>query len=373
MAAAKDYYQILGVSPQAGTDEIKKSYRRLAKKYHPDARPGDNVTAEKFKEISEAYSILSDADKRRQYDLMRKYGAFGAAMGGAGSRGTRARPGGGTSGMGGAGPTDFDSGIGGFGGLGGLGDLFNSIFGRGRRDVVEPIELTVGIPFRVAALGGQVAVTVPVSESCPTCGGSGAAPGASVTTCRECGGRGTVSFGQGGFAVTRPCPACRGRGKLASAPCPACRGQGEVSVSKRIMVQVPAGTEDGQKVRLRGQGQRHPGGGQPGDLIITFSVEPDRFFRREGVDVHCTVPINLAQAVFGTKLKVRTLDGRRMVLKIPAGTGPGRKFRIRGQGVEKNGARGDQLVEVTVSVPEELTPEQARLFREFAEKAGLKY
>jgi molecular chaperone DnaJ len=369
MAPAKDYYQTLGVSPEAGTEEIKKAYRRLAKKYHPDARPGDSATAERFKEISEAYSVLSDADKRKQYDLMRKYGAFGAAMGG-GAR-TRTRSAGAGAG---AGAQEFDfGGIGGFGGLGGLGDLFNSIFGRGRRDTVEPIELTATIPLRVAALGGQVAVTLPVSETCPTCGGSGAAPGASVSTCRECGGRGTVSFGQGGFAVSRPCPACRGRGRVASSPCPACRGQGEVGVSRRLMVNVPAGTEDGQKVRLKGQGQRHPSGGAPGDVIVTFTVEPDRFFRREGLDVLCTVPINLAQAVLGTRLKVRTLDGRRMVLKIPAGTSPGRKFRIRGQGVEKNGTRGDQLVEVTVTMPEQLTAEQQELFRKFAQASGLKY
>lgn len=365
MAAAKDYYQTLGVSPSATTAEIKKAYRRLAKKHHPDARPGDAAAAEKFKEISEAHTVLSDADKRRQYDLMRKYGAFGAAMGGRGGGGARARP---------PGPQDFDaSGVEGFSGFGGLGDLFNSIFGRGRRDAVEPIELSVAIPFRMAALGGQVPVTVPVNESCPTCGGSGAAPGTSVITCKECGGRGTVSFGQGGFAVNRPCPACRGRGRLATSPCPACRGAGEVSMSKRLMVKVPAGTDDGQKIWLKGQGQRHPSGGAPGDLEITFAVEPDRFFRRDGLDVLCTVPINLAQAIFGTRLKVRTLDGRRMVLKIPAGTNPGRRFRIRGQGVEKNGHRGDQLVEVTMSVPEQLTPEQEALLKEFAEKSGMKY
>ncbi|HWP36849.1 MAG TPA: J domain-containing protein [Gemmatimonadales bacterium] len=373
MAAAKDYYQTLGVSQQASTEEIKKAYRRLAKKYHPDASPGNQAAAEKFKEISEAYSVLSDSDKRKQYDLMRKYGAFGAAMGGAGRAGSRARPGAGST-AGGAGPGDFEAGpLGGFGGLGGLGDLFNSIFGRGRRESVEPIELTVSVPFRVAALGGQVSVTVPVSETCPTCGGSGAAPGTSVTTCRECGGRGTVSFGQGGFAVSRPCPACRGRGRVAATPCPACRGQGDVGVSKQIRVQVPAGTEDGQKVRLRGQGQRHPGGGQAGDVIITFSVEPDRFFHRDGLDVHCTVPINLAQAMLGTKLKVRTVDGRRMVLKVPPGTSPGKKFRIRGQGIEKNGTRGDQIVEVSVSLPESMTPEQEQLFRKFAQAAGLKH
>lgn len=361
MPAVKDYYQILGVSPSAGEPEIKKAYRRLAKQYHPDARPGDAATAERFKEINEAYSVLSDTDKRKQYDLMRKFGPLGAAAGG--RRGPAGARGGGAP---------FQETELGFGGFGGLGDLFSSIFGR-RKAEVEPIELTLEIPFRVAALGGKVPVTIQVTEACPTCGGTGAAPGASVTTCPECHGRGEISFGQGGFAVRRPCPVCRGRGRVASQPCPRCRGQTEVSVNKRIMVSVPPGTEAGHRIRLKGQGQRHPSGGAPGDLLITVQVEPDRFFRRDGLNLTCTVPINLAQAVLGTKLRVRTLDGRRVVLKIPPGTGPGRKFRIRGQGIERNGQRGDQLVEITVTVPERLTAEQERLFREFADKAGLKH
>ncbi len=360
MASAKDYYHVLGVSPSATSAEIKKAYRRLAKQYHPDARPGDTSTAERFKEINEAYSVLSDADKRKQYDLMRRFGPLGSAGARRGPTGPRAG-------------APFEEQAFDFGGFGGLGDLFTSIFGRGRKAEIEPIELVVEIPLRVAALGGKVPVTIQVNEACPACGGTGAAPGASVTTCSECNGRGEISFGQGGFAVKRPCPVCRGRGKVASQPCPTCRGQTEVSVNKRLMITVPPGTEDGQRIRLKGQGQRHPAGGAPGDLVITFQVEPDRFFRREGLDVICTVPINLAQAVLGTRLRVRTLDGRRVVLKIPPGTGPGRTFRIRGQGIEKNGHRGDQLVEIALDVPEKLSAEQEKLFREFAEKAGLKY
>lgn len=363
MPAVKDYYQILGVSAGAKPEEIKKAFRRLAKQYHPDRRPGDSASAERFKEINEAYSVLSEPEKRKQYDLMRRYGPMGSAP--------RSRPGPGTSRTGappGFEETDFS-----FGGLGGLGDLFSSIFGRGRRAEAEPIEVAVEIPFRLAALGGKVPVTLQVSEACPTCGGSGAAPGASVTTCPECNGRGEVSFGQGGFAVKRPCPVCRGRGRVASQPCPTCGGQGDVTVNKRLMVTVPPGTEAGQRIRLKGQGQRDPSGGSPGDLVITFQVDPDRFFRREGLDILCTVPINLAQAVLGTKLRVRTLDGRRIVLKIPPGTGPGRRFRIRGQGIERNGQKGDQLVEITVTVPEKMTPEQQKLFREFAEKSGLQH
>jgi len=362
MPAVKDYYQVLGVPEKAGEPDIKKAYRRLAKQYHPDANPGDNAASERFKEISEAYSVLSDAEKRKQYDTMRRFGAFG---------------GGGFSPRGGAGAgqvrvEDFD--FGGLGGLGGLGDLFSSIFGRGRKAAApEPIEVVVEIPFRVAALGGKVPVTVGVTEACPTCGGSGAAPGAKVNACQECKGRGTVTFGQGGFAVQRPCPACRGRGKVASESCGKCAGQGEVSVDKRLMVTVPPGTDSGQKARLKGQGQRNADSGAPGDLLVTFQVQPDRFFRREGLDLHCTVPVNVAQAALGTKLKVSTIEGRKVVLKIPAGTQPGRKFRIKGQGIEKNKRRGDQFVEIAVTIPGKLNAEQEAKLKEFADEVGLKY
>jgi molecular chaperone DnaJ len=182
-----------------------------------------------------------------------------------------------------------------------------------------------------------------------------------------------VTFGQGGFAVQRPCPACRGRGKVASEPCPKCAGQGEMSVDKRLMVTVPPGTDSGQKVRLKGQGQRSPDGGPPGDLMVTFQVKPDRFFRREGLDLHCTVPVNVAQAALGAKLKVRTIEGRKVVLKIPAGTQPGRKFRIKGQGIEKNKRRGDQFVEITVTVPSKLNTKQEAKLKDFADEAGLSY
>jgi molecular chaperone DnaJ len=258
--------------------------------------------------------------------------------------------------------------------LGGLGALFSSIFGRGRRGGgPEAIEITVEVPFRVAALGGKVPVSVNVTEACPSCGGSGGAPGAKISVCQECNGRGTVSFGQGTFAVNRPCPACRGQGRVPSEACPACGGQGETTVPKRLLVTVPPGTDSGLRVRLKGQGQRSAAGGPPGDLVVTFAVQPDRFFRREGHDLLCTVPINLAQAVLGTKLRVRTLEGRHVVLRIPPGTQPGRKFRIRGQGIERNGRRGDQLVEIEVKIPERLTPEQEQALKQFAEAAELRY
>ena len=251
-------------------------------------------------------------------------------------------------------PRAFD-----FGDFGGLGDIFSSIFGRGGRQEeprAETLEAVVEVPFRVAALGGKIPVTMPVTEPCPTCSGSGGAPGATWSTCPECNGRGTISFGQGGFAVNRPCPQCRGRGKIPSQPCPTCRGAGEVRTETRVVDHRAAGHRD----RLahpaprpgRAGARRRPAG----RLIITFQVQPDRFFRREGLDIVCEVPLNIAQATLGTRLRVRTLDGKKVMLRIPPGTQPGRKFRIKGQGVEKNGRRGDQLVQVQVTVPERADP-----------------
>ena len=365
--AAKDFYQVLGVPDSASQDEIKKAYRKLAKQYHPDANPKNASAAERFKEISEAHSTLSDPEKRKQYDQMRRYGAFDGAP--------RGRSAGAGAGRGGSmGPEDFASQGYEFGDLGGLGDIFSSIFGRGRREESESgdtLEAVVEVPFRVAMLGGKIPVTLPVTESCPTCKGTGGAPGATLSTCPECSGRGTISFGQGSFAVNRPCPQCRGRGKIPSEKCPTCRGAGEVRTERRITVTVPPGTETGSRVLLRGQGQPSRPGGPPGDLIITFQVQPDRFFRREGLDIVADVPINLAQAVLGSRIRVRTLDGKKVLLRIPPGTQPGRKFRIKGQGIEKNGRRGDQLVGVQVTVPDKLTPEQEELMKKFADSAGL--
>ena len=363
--AAKDFYQVLGVSDAASQAEIKKAYRRLAKQHHPDANPNNPAAAERFKEISEAHSVLSDAEKRKQYDQMRRLGAFD---GGPRRSSGGPRP---ASAPGDVGAEGFD-----FGDFGGLGDIFSSIFGRGGRQAEprgESLEAVVEVPFRVAALGGKITVTIPVTEPCPTCNGSGGAPGATWSTCPECNGRGTISFGQGGFAVNRPCPQCRGRGKIPSQPCPTCRGAGDVRTERRVAITVPPATETGSRIRLRGQGESSQPGGTPGDLIITFQVQPDRFFRREGLDIICEVPLNVAQATLGTRLRVRTLDGKKVMLRIPAGTQPGRKFRIKGQGLEKNGRRGDQLVGVQLTVPSELTPEQQDLMKKFAESAGMTY
>jgi len=360
MAASKDYYQVLGVAETATVDEIKKAFRRLAKQYHPDRNPNNAQASERFKEINEAHDVLSDPDKRKRYDQVRRYGAYAGAGrgGGAGAQGS--------------GAVEFD--LSDLGSFGGLGDLFSSIFGRrgaeggGRLDDEDEIETTVTIPFRVAALGGKVPVTLPMAEVCPTCSGSGAAPGATLSTCPECRGRCVSSFGHGGFAVNRPCPVCRGKGKVPSERCHTCGGSGEVRVEKRLVITVPAGTEDGTKLRLRGQGTKGKG-----DVVVVLQVEADHFFRRDGLDVIATVPINVAQAMLGTKIKVKTLDGRRVVLRIPPGTQHGQKFRIAGQGIEKNGRRGDQYVEVQVTLPEHLTPEQEAALKAFAEKSGMRY
>jgi molecular chaperone DnaJ len=371
--AAQDFYQVLGVPDTASQEEIKKAYRRLAKQYHPDANPNNAKAAERFKEISEAHTVLSDAEKRAQYDKMRRLGAFDGMP-----RGTRTGAGAGAGfGRGGGpasgGPT-FEQGAD-FGDFGGLGDIFSSIFGRGRREepAAETLETVVEIPFRVAVLGGKVPVSLAVTETCPTCQGSGGAPKATWSTCPECNGRGTISFGQGGFSVNRPCPMCRGRGRIPSEPCPTCAGAGEVRTERRVVITVPPGTETGSRVRLRGQGQSVQPGEAPGDILVTFQVLPDRFFHRDGLDIVCEVSINVAQAILGTRLRVRTVDGKRVMLRIPPGTTPGRKFRIKGQGVEKNGRRGDQLVAVQVTIPTNLTPEQQELFRKFADSAGMPY
>jgi molecular chaperone DnaJ len=382
--AQKDFYAVLGVAASATQDEIKKQYRRLAKQYHPDTNKDDPKAADRFKEISEAYGVLGDAEKRKQYDEMRRLGAFGGFAGaGAPGGGARGRPGGpGAAGGPGAGGNfrfeDFD-----IGGLGGLGDLFGSMFGGGAAggragrargpERGEDIESTLEVPFRIAARGGKVPIEIEVNDECPTCHGNGAAPGASLRTCPECGGRGVVSFGQGGFAVNRPCPMCLGRGQVPTERCPTCNGVGEVRTRKKVLVTVPPGADTGTKIRLKGQGTNGGNGGTPGDLIITFNVLPDRFYKREGLDVIAPLPLNIAQATLGSKVNVKTLDDKKVSLRIPPGTASGRRFRVRGQGIQKGEQKGDLIVEVAITAPEKLTAEQEKLMREFAEAGGMKY
>jgi molecular chaperone DnaJ len=375
MAQTKDFYAVLGVPASATQDEIKKKYRKLAAKHHPDKNPNDPKAAETFKEISEAYQVLGDAEKRKQYDQMRQLGAFGGfgpSAGGPGARRGGPTPGGGPAGAQNFSFEDFD--------LGGFGDIFSSMFGggagRGRPRGPErgqDVEATLSVAFRVAAMGGKVPIELEVNEECATCHGSGAAPGAKIQTCPECNGRGTISFGQGGFAVQRPCPMCLGKGTVPSERCPTCNGSGEVRVRKKMMITAPAGVDTGTKIRIKGQGGRGAHGGPPGDLLITFQVEPDRFFKREGLDLIAPVKINIAQATLGSKISVNTLEGKKVAIKIPAGTPNGKRFRVRGQGIKKDDRTGDLIVEANIDVPAKLTEEQEKAMKEFAEASGLKY
>ena len=377
--AQQDYYAVLGVPASATQDEIKKQYRKLAAKHHPDKNPNDPKAADTFKAISEAYQTLGDAEKRKQYDQMRQLGAFGGFGGGArgaGTRGAGSAPPGGPS----VRFDEFD-----IGGLGGLGDIFSSMFGGGgaRPGAAgarsrgpqrgQDIESTLEIPFRTAAQGGKVPVELDLNEECGTCHGTGAAPGAKLVMCEECKGRGTISFGQGGFAVNRPCPVCLGRGQVPTERCPTCAGAGEVRTRRKVSITVPAGVDTGTKIRLKGQGGKGSKNGPPGDLLITFAVTPDRFYKREGLDLIAPVPINIAQATLGSRVSVKTLDGTKVAIRIPPGTPSGKRFRVRGQGIEKEGTKGDLIVQVEVAVPEKLTPEQEEAMKAFAEAGGMKY
>lgn len=363
----KNYYDILGVPENASRDELKKAYRKLAKQYHPDTNPDDPQAGEKFKEVSEAHRVLTDSKKRKQYDQMRKFGGFGFGPRGTGPR----EPMGAGHGFGFEDISD----------VGGLGDLFSSIFDFGRRSAKREerptrgrnVEYLVEISLKAAARGGKIRVTVPVNEECAACDGSGVAPGAKLEKCPECAGKGEIQFGQGGFAVTRPCPNCLGRGRIPSRPCPTCRGSGEVRSRRRISVNVPTGVESGSKLRIPGQGERGPRGGQAGDLILKFRVKEDRFFTREGLKLVCEVPINVAQALLGSRIRVRTIDGKKVVLRIPPGTQTGTTFRIRGQGVQKGETRGDQLVRVRVETPDELSDEGRQAAEKLAAAEELRY
>lgn len=386
-----DYYNILGVSESASAEEIKKSYRKLAKKYHPDTNPNDAQAEKKFKEISEAYNVLSDPKKKEQYDMMRKYGA-GAGMGQ-----------GGFSGFGGGGAQGFSfedimeqfgsqarRGGGGrrakFDGFGSFADIFSSLFGDqgpgsgfssfgGGKASAPPQKGTdilsdIDISFEDSVKGGERKVRINVEQTCDQCHGSGVTPGSQTTTCPDCKGSGRVTFAQGGFSVSRPCPRCLGRGQLAGNPCRKCSGRGKVFGPKTIKVNIPRGIESGKKIRLKGLGNPGVSGGPAGDLYLRINVSGHSYFWREGKDIYCRVPINLKQAVLGGNVQVTTLAGKKVDLKIPPGTSSGQKFRLKGMGLLSNGNKGNQYVEVTVKIPKNLNNEQKELFEKFAEKAG---
>ncbi len=370
--AEKDFYKILGVSEKATPDQIKKAYRKLAKKHHPDANQGDVKAAERFKGIGEAYSVLRDPKKRKQYDQVRRFSSLGFGQRRRGSSPSR----------GGGAP---DAGISFEEGFSNISDLFSSLFDLGKKQQPETapteagkmkgqsVEYVVEIPFLTAVLGGKVSVDLSITEDCTTCGGDGAKPGTEMRPCSECQGTGQISFGQGTFARIRPCPACFARGKIPAAACPSCAGRGTVRQQRKIQINVPAGVDSDSKVRLSGQGERGKRGGPPGDLIITYKVRSHRFFSRKGLDIYVKLPINIAQATLGSKMKVATVSGKKVVLRIPKGTQSGTKFRIRGQGIKKGDRVGDQYVEVVLEVPEELSDEERAAMEEFAEATGLKH
>ena len=358
----RDYYEVLGVSRGASEDEIKKAYKKMARKYHPDLNPGDKTAEEKFKEVNEAYEVLSDADKKARYD---QYGHAGVD------------PNFGAGGFGGGFDGSFD--------FGDLGDIFGSFFGGGfgggRRTNPnapqrgESIRMSIAISFEEAAFGCEKAVTVERYETCDTCHGNGCAPGTSPEVCPDCHGTGTVQVRRqtpmGVFATSSPCPMCGGKGRIIHQPCKDCRGSGMVRKKKTIQASIPAGIDNGQTISIRGQGNAGKNGGPAGDLLITITVRPHELFRREGTSVLCEAPITFTQAVLGAELEIPTIDGK-VKYTLPEGTQSGTTFRLKGKGIPSiNGrGRGDQYVTVYIETPKNLNKEQKEALKKFAETMG---
>jgi molecular chaperone DnaJ len=350
----KDYYKTLGVSKDAKPDEIKKAYRKLARTYHPDANKGDTKSEDRFKEISEAYDVLSDTARRKEYDDAR-------ALFGSGGPGGFRMPGG----AGGGQTFDFgDMFGGGAGGAGGLGDLLGGIFGgRGaggartaapRRGADVESEVTLG--FEQAVDGATVSLRMSSEQPCPACHGTGGRGGSLPHTCPTCHGTGQTSRNQGGFAFAEPCRECRGRGMVVDDPCPDCHGSGRAMGSRSMNVRIPAGVHDGQRIRLRGKGAPGERGGPAGDLFVTVHVRPHPLFGRAGDNLTMTVPVSFAEAALGGEVKVPTLGGAPVTLKLAPGTANGRTLRVRGRGASrKDGTKGDLLVTVEVVVPDKLS------------------
>ncbi|PWR20680.1 molecular chaperone DnaJ [Zavarzinia compransoris] len=356
--AKADYYELLGVARGASADEIKKAFRKLAMKWHPDKNPGDAEAEQKFKEINEAYSVLSDDDKRAAYD---RYGHAAFEGGGPGA---------------GAGARGFDFGSS-FADV--FDDLFGEFMGRGGQrgaggsgatrgsDLRYNMEITLEEAFK----GKKTQIRVPSTVSCEACEGSGAAPGSKPTTCPSCQGAGKVRAQQGFFTVERTCPTCQGAGRIIKDPCKVCGGHGRVSKEKTLSVNIPQGVEDGTRIRLAGEGEAGLRGGTPGDLYIFLTVVPHALFRRDGANLFCRVPIPMVTAALGGNIEVPTIDGSRARVAIPAGTQTGRQFRLKGKGMPalRGGALGDLYINAVVETPMNLTAKQKDLLKEF-EKAG---
>jgi molecular chaperone DnaJ len=355
---AEDLYKVLGVSKKASDEEIKKAYRKLARKYHPDRNPDDPKAEERFKEVQGAYDTLSDPEKRKQYDAGGMFGGFGG-----GGRG----PFGGGAGQGG--------GFGGFG-AGDIGDLFGNLFGRGGRGAARPravpgrdLETEIGLSFDQAVNGTQVTVAVPKAERCPTCHGSGAKPGTAPVTCPRCEGRGIDSQSQGFFSISQPCPQCGGAGETIEDPCPTCGGSGLTQETRRLKVNIPAGVREGGRIRLAGKGEAGPRGGPPGDLYVVTRVASSPVFKRlDDGNLEVAVPITVAEALRGATIEVPTLEGTKRI-KVPAGTRHGTVQRLRGEGPPRprGAGRADIRYRLEIEMPEELTDEQAEAVEKLAE------
>lgn len=369
----KDYYKILGVSKSASKDEIKKAYRKLAHKYHPDKNPNNKDAEDRFKEIAEAYDILADEQKRKDYDSGRLFA--GAQPGGPGGGAWQ-----GYDGFGGFGPAA--GGGGGFtfeGDLGDLGDIFNLFGGaptgggrgggrggrRGQRG--NDVEVTVNMSFDDALKGAYVPVTMTRDMACETCKGLGSAPGTLPQTCPTCGGRGTVAESQGLFGLSRTCPNCAGRGQIIQSPCPTCGGAGFVRTPRKTKVHIPPGVSDSSRIKFKGKGEPGLNAGPAGDLYVMTRVEKHPYLGRRDADITMDLPITFSEAALGTQVEVPTPDGR-IKLKIPAGTQSGRTFRLKGKGAQrlKGGGHGDMLITARVAVPEKVKKEE----REVIERLG---
>lgn len=352
----RDYYEVLGVSRSADASELKSAYRRLALENHPDRNPDDPQAENRFKEASEAYAVLSDPDKRRAYD---RFGHEGVAA----------------SGMGGFGGADFND-------LGGFGDLFNDLFGeifgtratgrrrtRGQRGADLRYNLEIDLTDVLEGIDAKI--QIPKMRSCAQCEGSGARPGTRAESCSRCHGSGQAIFQQGFFRISRPCDACGGAGEVIRDRCPTCRGTGRTEGQQNLTVRIPAGIEDGSRLRISGEGEAGIAGGTHGDLYVVVTVRPHPMFVRDGSDLHCEVPVPFVKAALGGDIDVPSLEGK-VSMRIPEGTQSGRVFRLRGKGLPAMGSsvRGDQLVQIFVEVPTKLTARQRELLDQFAQESG---
>ena len=374
----KDFYKELGVVKTASGDEIKKAYRKLARDLHPDKNPGNKQAEERFKAVSEAYDVLSDSEKRKEYDEARNLMASGAFRGFGGGG-----PGGGAS----AGAGGFDmsdlfrnasqgGGAGGMGGASGLGDLFGGLFNRGgagapggtrmRAQKGADLETEVRIGFADAVNGVTVPLGITERATCPTCHGIGARPGTAPRECPVCHGSGLTTRNQGSFAFSEPCANCHGTGSIIDDPCPTCHGERTVLSTRRLTTRIPAGVSDGQRIKLAGKGEPGPGGGPNGDLYVVVHVTPDELFGRNGDNLTLTVPVTFPELALGTTLTVPTLSGS-VSLRVPAGTSNGRKFRVKGAGVTRKGVTGDLIVSVEVAVPQKLSAAAREALEAFAQ------